>query len=190
MKQSLLSLLFVLLSMNFAISQSLPMDKKTGEIVYTDVILFDTLTASKAFTQMLEFVKSNPKKNSNIQFDDKLKVISFTTINNASAQYPNKIGYLKSDVVLTFFSNKFSYRIENFRHIPMNMTAPCENKLNAKKPNCFTNQSPKKYWKQVKKGTVKSMNDYIMKLIFVTLENQPTTETIQINEYFLARNWK
>ena len=190
MKLSILSLLFVLLSTSFAVGQSLPTDKKTGEIVYTDVILFDTLTASKAYTKMLDFVKGNPTKNSNIQSNEKQKLITFTTINNASPQYPNEIGYLKSDVVLTFLSNEFSYRIANFSHIPMDMTTPCANNLNAKKPTCFGDKSPKKYWKQVKSGTAKAMNDYIMKLIFVTLEDQPTTETLRINEYFLARNWK
>ena len=72
----------------------------------------------------------------------------------------------------------------------MNMTTPCMNNLNAKKPTCFGDKSPKKYWKEVKKGTAQAMRDYIMKLIFVTLEDQPTRETLRINEYFLARNWK
>ena len=100
MKLSILSLLFILLSTSFATGQTLPTDKRTGKIVYTDVILFDTLTASKAYTQMLDFVKNNPAKNSNIQSDEKQKVITFTTINNASPQYPNEIGYLKSDCLL------------------------------------------------------------------------------------------
>ena len=139
---------------------------------------------------MLDFVKNNPAKNSNIQSNEKEKLITFTTINNASPQYPNEIGYLKSDVVLTFLSNKFSYRITNFSHIPMNMTTACTNNLNAKKPTCFGDKSPKKYWKEVKKGTAQAMGDYIMKLIFVTLEDQPTRETLRINEYFLAKNWK
>ena len=190
MKLSILSLIFALLSTNFAIGQSLPTDKRTGEIVYTDVILFDTLIASKAYTQMLDFIKNNPKKNSNIQSDDQQRVITFTTINKASHLYPNQIGYVKSDVVLTFLSNKFSYRIANFSHIPMNMTTPCTNNLNAKKPTCFVDKSPKKYWKEVKKGTAKAMHDYIMKLIFVTLEDQPTRKTLRIDEYFLARNWR
>ena len=190
MKLSILSLLFVILSASFAIGQSLPTDKKTGKIVYSDVILFDTLIASKAFKHMLAFVKNNPTKNTNIQSNEKQKVITFTTINNASTQYPNKMGYLESNVILTFFSNEFSYRITNFSHIPVNMTTPCVNSLDAKKPTCFGDKSPKQYWKQVKKGTAKAMKDYIMKLIFVTLENQPTTETLRINEYFLAKNWK
>jgi len=174
MKLSILPLLFVLLNINFALGQSLPTDKKTGEIVYTDAILFDTLSASKAYTQMLDFLKSNPKKNSNIQSDDRKRVITFTTLNNASQLYPNKIGYVKSDVVLTFHSNEFSYRIANFSHIPMDMTTSCANNLNAKKPTCFTEKSPNKYWKEVKKGTAKAMHDYIMKLIEkLELENRP-----------------
>ena len=190
MKLSQIILFFILANTNFAIGQNLPIDKTTNEIVYTDLILFDTLTADTAFTQMLNYVNSAPNRNSNIQANNNRLLITFTTTNNSYSKFPKEFGQIECDVVIKFFPNKFAYRITNFRHVPINDFPPCTNNLNVLRPKCFEGKPYEKYWRKVKQCAINSMNDYIIKLLYVTLENQPTTETLKMDDYFLARNRK
>jgi len=184
----ILCIIFELTFVGFAISQNLPTDKNTNEIVYTDLILFDTLNPDTAFIHMINALNKYPKKNKNLQSDNKKLLITFTTINTSYSKFPDEFGEIECDVVIRYFPNKFAYRITNFQHVPVDNYPPCINNLNVIRPKCFEGKPYEKYWKNVKQCAIYSMNDFIMNLFFVSLENQPTRKTIKIDNYFLARN--
>jgi hypothetical protein len=187
MKISLL-IIFIIANTNFVTGQNLPIEANTNEVVYTDLILFDTLTADTAFTQMLNYVNSNPNQNVKIQSDRTQRLITFTNINTAYSNFPDKFGQIECDVVVKYFPNKFAYRITNFRHVPVNKFPPCTNNLNVIRPKCFEGKPYEEYWKNVKQCAINHMNDFIGMLLNVTLENQPTKEILKWDDYFLARN--
>ncbi|MEM9921211.1 MAG: hypothetical protein AAF990_24130 [Bacteroidota bacterium] len=164
------------------------MDEKTGEVVYTDLVLFDTLTPDTAFLQMLNYVRSDSIRNKNIQANSDRSLITFTTVSSAYSEFPDRFGEILCDVVIKYFPNKFAYRITNFRHVPLDDFPPCTNNLNVVRPKCFEGKPYEKYWGNVKECAISSMNDFIIKLLYVSLENQPTTKTLKMDDYFLWRN--
>lgn len=179
---------FMLFYVGATKSQNLPIDEQTGAVVYTDVIVFDTLDINLSFLRMLNYVNSMPNNYINVESDTNRLIIRFRQISGAYSKGLDEFGQIESDIVIRYLPNKFAYRVSNFKHVPKDDFPPCSNRLEVVRPLCFEGRPYENYWKGVKQSAIETMNDFILKLFYVTIENQPGIETLKMDTYFLARN--
>ena len=183
-------LLIIILELSYSsmVAQSFPMNNKTGKIVYTDIVKYDTLNADTAFYKILENFQESSKYFVNLEYDTTLLTINCTYRIPAFVNFPDHYGKIEYDIYIKCLPNKTGYRLTNFRHILLNKEQYVNN-LELERPKYF-DSSKYRYWKTIKIEAMTSINDLVLTIIFVPIRNEWEERTVQYDDYFLLKNRK
>lgn len=181
---------FIILFYNFQLQgQDLPHRYGNAKVFYADLMVFEALNPDTAYADMLEYVNENIVKKTfkDLRTDSNRLEIKFKYVSTAYSKFPNQFGHTECEVSVRYFPNRIGYSVTDFKHFLNRNSIPCFTEIEKDALECYESHLAATYWKNIKKGIGKSMNDFIMMIYFSSLKRQPTSKALKLDDYFLIK---